>query len=283
MTELGILDLLGLRGISDVSRVKMVRHADERFDLHQLIRDGWFELYQRVQGKPRFDGVELVISFLGVEGTKARLHGIYRVGQRSEPSALVRDPVCPCPELYDAPYHYGMTLLSEFEDFYGRVVIEWGQSTRSWAVWAQNKPIYQILPAGRVLEPFTDYLDFTLSFGELEQLVKHQYANPEWRSRLAAVAGVYLILATTSGAQYVGSASGVGGLWSRWQDYVISGGHGNNAQLKELIASDSAYPAAFRFSVLQILPRTYSRDRVLALERTYKLKLGSRAIGLNSN
>jgi hypothetical protein len=50
-----------------------------------------------------------------------------------------------------------------------------------------------------------------------------------------------------------------------------------------LVHRDSSYPAAFRFSVLQVLPKTMSRDEVIRREMLYKAKLGSRATGLNRN
>ena len=47
--------------------------------------------------------------------------------------------------------------------------------------------------------------------------------------------------------------------------------------------SSSDYPEGFRFSLLQILPKTLTRDEVIKREGLYKLKLGTRAIGLNLN
>lgn len=140
----------------------------------------------------------------------------------------------------------------------------------------------QILPAGQRIELFNDYLGFTLTHSELLYLFAHAEANSEWRARLGAVAGVYLILATTTGHQYVGSAHGVDGIWGRWAAYARSG-HGGNVQLKELIKSNPAYPDAFTYSILQILPRSTARSEVLRWEAHYKQKLGSASTGLNSN
>jgi hypothetical protein len=66
------------------------------------------------------------------------------------------------------------------------------------------------------------------------------------------------------------------------QKYAIAG-DGGNVRLRELIRSDSDYPEQFRFSVLQILPKAMALDEVLQRETLYKLKLGTRATGLNSN
>ena len=140
----------------------------------------------------------------------------------------------------------------------------------------------EVLPLGRLLEPFADYLEFTLTFQELRDLIKRSGANHEWRARLSGVAGVYLILASTTGAQYVGSAYGADGVWGRWSSYATNG-HGGNALLRKLIESNPAYPAAFTFSILQIMPTSTARAEIIARERRYKQKLGSRATGLNAN
>ena len=41
--------------------------------------------------------------------------------------------------------------------------------------------------------------------------------------------------------------------------------------------------AAFAYSLLQIVPRSYTRSEVLKLERRYKEKLGRKATDLNGN
>lgn len=132
------------------------------------------------------------------------------------------------------------------------------------------------------LPPFADYLEFTLSHAELTELFANEGAHREWRTHLEAVAGVYLILAEKTGALYVGSASGNGGIWARWSAYAKSG-HGQNKILAELVRVDDSYPGRFRFSILQVLPKSMTRDEVLARERLFKEKLGTRATGLNLN
>jgi hypothetical protein len=100
---------------------------------------------------------------------------------------------------------------------------------------------------------------------------------------LAAVAGVYLIVDQRTGKQYVGSASGEGGILSRWTAYA-STGHGGNKQLMQPLAVAPGYAReAFTFTILHTLPRSMTRTEVLDYESKYKRKLGSRAFGLNSN
>jgi hypothetical protein len=170
---------------------------------------------------------------------------------------------------------------SRFDDFRDRIIIDWGGGTLAWVQNLDNKPVLEILESGRRLPPFEDYLEFSLTYAQLQDLFQNEEAHRDWRVPLSAVAGVYLILAQRSGDLYVGSASGGDGIWGRWRNYAHSG-DGGNVQLRELIGSDSSYPGQFRFSVLQILPKTMARDDVVRRETLYKHKLGTRATGLNS-
>jgi hypothetical protein len=280
---LGILDLLQLRGYDSSKPAKLVRHQDSRLDVQDLLRRGWFEAYQARQSKPIFDGCQFIVSFAGLGGTKARLIGVYRVHKKHSDAANIPVPTgCPYTDWTKSAYFYELTREPGYEDLENRVVIEWGKGALAWHQWLSNKEVIEILPKGQLRSPFRDYLEFTLTHAELVDLYCHEDANREWRARLAAVAGVYLILATTTGAQYVGSASGIDGIWGRWSAYARDG-HGGNLLLRELLDADPAYPAAFSYSILQILPKTFARDEVLGWEARYKEKLGSRAKGLNLN
>jgi hypothetical protein len=107
-------------------------------------------------------------------------------------------------------------------------------------------------------------------------------AHREWHRALASVSGIYLILDTVTGLQYVGSAYGTEGILGRWQAYAQSG-HGGNLQLRELIAKNPSCVHAWQYSILTTLSQSVTRDEVIQLESLYKQKLGSRAHGLNSN
>lgn len=284
MTEpLGIVDLLKLRGFDANRPTKFVRHQDPmRFDVHDLLRRGWLETYQSFQGRPVFDGCERIVSFIGMGGTKARLVGVYRIlGPKRSGRKVPSPPGCP-PGIGQGRWYYDLERETGYEDLEHRVVIEWGKGALAWFQWLSNKEVIELLPKGQLRPPFRDYLEFTLTHSELVDLYQHEDANREWRARLAAVAGVYLVLATTTGAQYVGSAYGSAGIWGRWAAYARDG-HGGNVLLKKLIAADSNYPDAFSYSILQILPKTFARSELLEWEQRYKEKLGSRVQGLQGN
>lgn len=137
------------------------------------------------------------------------------------------------------------------------------------------------MPEGYVKQ-FPGYLDFILTYSELAKLIGNPEANREWRNRLSSVAGVYLIIDTTTGEQYVGSASGKQGIWGRWETYVKTK-HGGNKQLREVLGNDANNIERFQFTVLRTLPKTLTKREVIEIENLYKKKLNTRAFGLNSN
>jgi len=281
--EIALTDILKLASFNTALPTKVVRHQDERYPLEELRHENWLEVYQAYQRRPVFHNVKQIVSFYGLPESRAAFYGVYKVlGHR--PSKEGPAPV-ECEWLWtlkrDSNFFYELKPDRRFHDLRDRLIIRWtGERT-----WAQkrldNKWVLEILEKGRKLPAFTDYLDLSLTYSELKDLFKNPGAHRDWRIPLTAVVGVYLVLAQTSGKQYVGSAYGLKGIWGRWQQYAKSG-HGGNVQLRELTQKDSSYPRQFRFSVLQVLPRTTSPETVLQRELLYKQKLGSRATGLNS-
>ena len=263
--------------------VKLVRHFDSRVDVAQIHRDGKLELYQAYQSAPVFSNAQSLVSFIGRGQRQAVFVGIYDVGAVQPPGSA------PLPAPDDLPidvsnnYFYSIQQRPGFDALIGRLVIDWGAGTRSWHQWFEprSKAIVELLPEGYVKE-FPGYLNVVLTFAELVNVVRHPTANREWHRMLGTVAGVYLVLDTATGKQYVGSASGEHGLLGRWRSYVESG-HAGNLQLKQLVASDRSSLGRLQFSLLQTLDRSLTRQEVLAIEALHKRKLGSRAHGLNSN
>jgi hypothetical protein len=284
MTEsIGILDLLEIRGFDPKCRAKLVRHQDKRFDIPTLIRDGWFDLYQAHQAREIFGDCDYIVSFTGDGGTRAKFLGVYRVlgVRQSRPTDIPRNS--PFGQWRDTwCCFYTLEHQPQYADLEGRVVVEWGAGALAWHQHIRNKPLIELFPKGRVLEQFTDYLDFSLSHTELSDLMANSVAHRDWQASLSSVAGIYLILATDSGQQYVGSAYGASGIWGRWSQYA-GNGHGNNKLLKQVVKGDSAYPSAFRYSILQVLPKSTQDSEVIRWESQYKIKLGCRATGLNAN
>ncbi len=281
---IGLLEMLKARGFDpNPRRVKVVRHKDNRLDLEQMRGAGWFELYQTYQAKPVFDECDEIVVFMGEERSASRFVGVYNVGNRV--LATVGPPLpsnCPYPEWLDSSYHYTLTKRSGFEDLEDRLIIDWGKGALSWAQWFTDRPVIEIRARGRALPPFRDYLRVHLSFDDLIRLTDQPEAHRDWVAGLSAIGAIYLIVNSLTGEQYVGSATGNGGLWQRWNEYARNG-HGGNLRLKELCAANSGCPNAFRFSILETFSRSLSKGEALDSEAFFRRKLGTRAFGLNAN
>ena len=261
------------------ARVKLVRHRDtsKDNDLYKLYRtnpQGFLE-YQRQQGKKKgekgvFDDCDYVVSFLGEEGISSRFIGVYRIGGVEYTT--------------EAHFYYRMTEESGYEALKEKLIIKWPVAPINWHPWfnvvkpvevleIQNKPFSR---------PFVGYLDFTLIFAELKELRSSQGPRDEWRRMLSVVSGIYLILDTSTGKQYIGSAYGkTGGIWSRWVQYIDTEGHGGNTKLLELLAADVQHGRHLQFSILMTLPKSMPPKEVIEQEHLLMKKLGSRQYGLN--
>jgi hypothetical protein len=277
-------ELLSGRGfVPDTEHVKLVRHKDSRLDLEALRAAGWLDTYQKYQSKPVFDGCDQIVVFFGEEGFDSRFVGIYDVGGRIPADTSPVPSGCPHPEWAQVGhFYYPLEKRAGFDDLEDRLVIDWGKAALVWHQWFADRTVVEIRPKGRALPPFRDYLRVHLSFDELIRLAAQPEARRDWVAGLSAVGAIYLIVDALSGEQYVGSATGNGGLWQRWCEYAKSG-HGHNLRLKQLCEQRPGHPAAFRFSILETFSRSLSREEALSLEGFFKQKLGTRAFGLNAN
>lgn len=284
MKDIGVVDLLTIAGLDPTRPTKLVRHQQAEYPVEELLRSGWLDLYQGYQGRSRFHKTDYIVSFTALNRNRALLYGVFR-NEGFVPALQGPAPAdCPWVQQWRAEckYYYDFKRVPGFEALERRLVIDWGRAALAWHQRLRNKPVLELLAPGRRLPPFVDYLDFSLTFDDLRSLVAQPEAHADWRTHLEAVAGIYLVLASTTGELYVGSACGTEGVWGRWSDYAATG-HGHNALLRKLLESDTAYPHAFRYSLLQILPKSWTVEEVYACERRYKDKLGSRAHGLNLN
>ena len=250
-------------------KVKLVRHKDSRAEYRHVIKDREALLeYQREQAKEIFKGCDYIICFIGLERKRSVFIGVFKVNGHN---------------MRNGQYYYDLEPIPEFNTFVDRLVIDWGSNAISWHQWydRQSKEVMEILPQGYIGN-FPGLLDFVLEYDELKELINNPDANYEWRHHLSAINGVYLILDSSTGMQYIGSANGNNGIWQRWSDYAASG-NGGNKELVALQKNDPHHHKNFRFSVLQSLPSNITQREIVAIENLYKQKLGSRAHGLNRN
>lgn len=134
---------------------------------------------------------------------------------------------------------------------------------------------------GRLVKPFSDYSSVELSYLELSEIIQNHYSD--YYNALSTVKGIYMIIDGNTGKLYVGSAYGKEGIWGRWSSYAYSF-HGENIELKALYNNyGEEYFKKFKYTILQILPKTISDKEVIEIESKYKKRFMTREFGLNDN
>ena len=73
---IGLIDILKIAGFDPALPTRLVRHNGDIAD--QARREGELELFQSYQAKARFRGVQQIVSFYGLAGTRA---AAYRTGR----------------------------------------------------------------------------------------------------------------------------------------------------------------------------------------------------------
>lgn len=130
----------------------------------------------------------------------------------------------------------------------------------------------------------TDFLGFdnvNIDYKTLKYIISDNISS--WRAALSNVKGIYLIVDTLTGKQYVGSAYGDNCIWQRWSEYAKSG-HGGNMELKELLKINGEnYKYNFKYSILEVCNMNLGSEYILSRENHWKDVLLSRQFGLNKN
>lgn len=282
-TDLYLEHLLQPFSFDMTKRIRLVRHQETGIDMFMLKRDNWFEFFQSYQGRDVFAECDVLVSFLAERGSHSVLEGVYVIDSSQGPVKVSCPDGYPYPEhVAGAKYLYKLKRDSRYDILCGRVVIDWGKGTRSWVQHfrPQNKPVIEVLPSG-YMDKFPGYLKCVLSFDKLKTIVENPTTNREWHRMLSVAYGVYLILDTETGMQYVGSAYGAGGIIGRWTTYAKTK-HGGNKLLIDLLDKKPDAYRKWQFSILQTLPMSMTKNEVIACEQLHKHKLGTRAHGLNT-
>lgn len=185
------------------------------------------------------------------------------------------------------PYPYTIELCSDYKALIGRLKIKYAHHERG----VRNKMeqyfdsfiLKEILPESYSIEAFPGYRNLDVPFCSLEKVISS--CSIEWKSSLQ-VKGIYLITDKATGKKYVGKASGKGGFWQRWSDYINSG-HGEDVELKNLLDKNGGIEYArnnFKFTLLEIVESDLGNeldDRESYWKSVLMTRLSS--VGLNKN
>jgi len=180
---------------------------------------------------------------------------------------------------------YDVELLEQGADFIGRLKLRLPISkVRNVRLKAENyidqMELIEVLRKPYTGPSFAGYDQATLSWLELVSITHNQ--REDWKTALAHMKGVYLIT-FTDGRNYVGSAYGEVGIWSRWTDYALSR-HGDNAEMRKLNdQTEGTFIEGARFTLIEAWPTRTEDAFIIERENYWKDALMSRQTGMNSN
>lgn len=230
---------------------------------------GTFDDWQSWQNQANFER-PFVVALISLAGSQRWLFvGVYASkGKR---------------QLDSGAYQYELEALPAYAEFAGRLFVTFARTRASYLRGESCAPrmvVHAVTAEPVKLDKFPGFKTIDISFDDLDYLVRN--ATTSWRTALGSVAGVYLISDTLTGKLYVGSATGEGGIWSRWCQYAD--GHGNNVELKKIVGKEGLERAKhYRFSVLEIADTHASSEEVLNRESHWKRVLLTRIHGWNAN
>jgi hypothetical protein len=272
--------LLAEAGIAP-AEVRLLRHQTDLGRGQSLI-DAWrtnrpvFEDYQSLQLAAKRSSFTRAYwaAFLGTWDGRTLFAGLYAASGPTLVEGAIEVPLTRTMALAGTLDRFATTLTEYLADYAGRLYIDWGGGSSGKRSWnqradAQDKRITE-LHLDQTERPFPGLMAIASPLSVLGD------APSGWVQRLADARGVYLLACPRSGELYVGSATGAGGFWSRWEEYRRNG-HGGN------VALVGREPTDWRVSVLQVAGSVDSGDDILAMEAAWKVKLQAREFGLCRN
>ncbi len=188
---------------------------------------------------------------------------------------------------------YEVQLTDQGQEYIGRLKIRSsyrGRSTRKKMESHYNEfRVQEILRELYTAGEFPGYDKINLSFKELAFLISNN--RQDWKTALETIKGVYLITDIKKKKRYVGSASGVGGIWSRWSSYMRTGdcrnrgirAHVNNVKRDNQTRMDYCRES-FRFTLLEQCLTSTPKNKIIERETFWKdILLTKEKQGLNRN
>jgi hypothetical protein len=232
--------------------------------------EGKFQEWQDTQRGLNFQ-CDTILSLIKIDNDYWLFAGVYR------PLSVEK--------IAESYYRYHTELLPNQNDLIGRVIVKFRRIFRNSYVWGHRYgdqlEIAEIRSERMSIREFPGYNKVIISYRELQLIINQN--EPGWKSALSNVQGIYLITDNANGKNYVGSAYGIGGLWSLWENYALNC-HGGNCELQNLIEENGKiYADNFQFSILEIADMHMGRDMISEREQYWKNALLSKRYGYNSN
>lgn len=280
---INLKDLLGIREDEFFDyKVHFAIGAENRREPYEYFLRDDFKGWQESQTKKNFNR-KYILSLIFFDKDIWMFGGIYEVL-----------PVKPVPiEEKNGwkGWKYQTCLTDRASEYIGRAFFRFNKKFRaSYPVLElepkQGEPVSK-MELAYILEKrvaLTDFPGFDLvnvDYKTLKYIISDNITS--WKNALSNVKGIYLIVDTLTGRQYVGSAYGDECIWQRWSAYADNG-HGGNTELKELLRlNGNKYKENFKYSILEICNMNLGNDYIINREVHWKNILLTREFGLNKN
>ena len=260
-------------------KIHFATDAKEKRKPYNEFLCGNFEKWQAFQTNKNFNR-KYIVSLIYFEKDVWMFAGVYQVC--GEPEKTNRDGI----ELWKYP----LIATDTQQDMIGRAFFRFKKEFRasypclelvSNGIAVADMQISYISDKKASITDFNGFDSINIDYSTLQYIVANSI--PSWKTALSNAKGVYLIVDTKSGKQYVGSAYGDDCIWQRWFAYAKTG-HGGNAELKNLLNENGEnYKYNFKYSMLEICNMNLGNEYVISRETYWKNTLMTRQFGLNKN
>lgn len=188
-------------------------------------------------------------------------------------------------------WHYQLSLTDNQKDLIGRVFVKYKKPFRASYPCLELQTKNGNTPADICISSITDkrvsindfngFDNVNIPYQSLKYIIENEITS--WKTALSNVKGVYIIVDTLTGKQYVGSAYGENCIWQRWTEYAKNG-HGENVELKKILQNNGLdYRNNFKYSILEVCNMNLGSEYIIGREAYWKDVLMTREYGLNQN
>ncbi len=270
-TTIKLNDLLNLNNLENV-KIRFNTMFDQNWTPIEIYKNKNFETllnghYWNYNKNKSYKEGQITIGFIKID-PKDDLWLLFHIGE------VTKD----LDKLNGVGYEY--KELDHYNKYFGRLIVRYKNKVQTLIRKAESVidecDIEQILPDTFDNDIFPGYDNINLSWDSLSRIINKE----NWKTALQNQKGVYLIIDTSNGKKYVGSAYGQDMILGRWMSYVKNG-HGGNVGMKSL--NFDHIKKYFRYSILDIYKSSINDNVILERESWWKELLLSRTFGYNEN
>jgi GIY-YIG catalytic domain len=257
--------LLEQAGI-DLRDVRFVRHQDGRtkgnrtpYSLfkHRYHEFMEYQSHQSLRNESYFGDAKYWAVFVVTPQRENLFVGLYNVISKCR--SKVGTVVLGSP-LQEEEICYELVLSEELKEYKNKLTIEWGKGVMNWIHRAdQQKKAILSIRQNEFEPPFPGYLML------IEHLSAIDGLPDSWIGRLREAKGVYLLTCSKTDENYVGSATGEGGFYGRWQEHAAVGGDGVRFKNRE--------PGELQVSILEVAGSGMTEADIVEAEYRWMKKL----------